>query len=91
MKIIIIIIKTSSTGPSKKYKFVFKFILTAQSPALWKTTTQESKKRVTASLNPSNTCCQTQCSEGHSTHESGPAGNTLQIGTYCSAYVKYTK
>ena len=26
--------------------------------------------------------CQTQCREGHSRHESGQAGNTLQIGTF---------
>ena len=85
----IIIIKTSSTGPGGKSK-LFKNYL--RNPSIkqqrhWNTEkqTEGSTKRLTAPLNPTNHPVSNTCVGkviNYSTHESGPAGNTLQIGTF---------
>ena len=80
----IIIIKTSSTGSSGKNKIVYKLLLQPHKHQLHgklKNTTQGTNQRLTSPLNPSNVPVSTQCGEGHSTHESGHTGNTLEIGT----------
>ena len=81
----IIIIKTSSTDQSGKNKIVYKLLTQPQKQLLHGKTEKQiqgNNQQLTASLNPSNVPVQTQFSEGDSTHESGPAGNTLQIGTF---------
>ena len=78
--IIIIIIKTSSTGPSRKNKIVYKLLTQPHKHLRHGKTEKQAKgsnQRLTAPFITFR--CQTQCREGHSTHESGPAGNTLQI------------
>ena len=76
----IIIIKTSCTGSSGE-KNVYKLLTQPHKHLLHEKTekqTQGSNQRLTAPWNPSNVRCKTQ----QQTHEPGPAGNTLQIGTF---------
>ena len=80
---IIVIIKTSSTGPSGKSKVAF---TTPQAPASRKTeenTTHISNQRLIAPMNPAMVLAtNTLYREGQSTFEPGRAENTLQIGTF---------
>ena len=83
---IIIIIETSSSGPSVKNETVYKLLsqpLTHLRHGLLK----KSQLRGTTNgwLQPWTHPAfsfQIECREGHSSFEPGPAGNTLQIGTF---------
>ena len=80
--IIIIIIKTSSTGISGINKSVYKLHTQPNKHLYQENRETNSGKQTTIDCNDLTFRCHTQCKEGHSTQESGPAGNTLQIGTF---------
>ena len=75
---IIIIIKTSRTGPSGKNNVVSKFL--SQPRKTEENRTQGSNQRLPAPLNPSSVPVSNTVQEGHSTIEPEPAGKTQQLG-----------
>ena len=92
MIIIIIIIKTSSTGPSRKNHVVYKLLSQPQkhlrNGKLKKTQLKEATNGWLYSWIHPAFRFQTQCREGHSTIEPEPAGKTYQIGTFYTLIVQ---
>ena len=77
----IIIIKSSSTGLSGENKLFIKCFRNWKTGKKRKTEEQiqRSNQRFTAPLNASDVPVSNKVKEDHSSHESGPPGNTLQI------------
>ena len=84
--IIIIIIIIISTGSSGKNKIAYKLLAQPhkhlRQGKLKKTQLGEATDGWPYPWTHPAFRCQTQCREGHSTFEPGPAGNTLQIGRF---------
>ena len=85
--IIIVIIKTSRTGRGGKTKIVYKLLSQPHKHLRHGKLKNKLREATNDWLLPQTHLtflCQTQYREGHSTHESGPAGNTLQIRIFCT-------
>ena len=83
--VIIIIIKTSSTGPSGKTMLFINCFRNATSTCAAENEENTSEVRSNGWLHPSThpaLRCQTQCRERHSTVEPRPVRNTFQIATF---------